>query len=103
MCSGARGLLRRRGPSTVFIARLLPLARTFVSLPAGHVGVPLFRFIALTIAGCAIWSAAFVLAGALAGSSWSEVATTEGRVSAALVGLALVAFSFARRRLLHRR
>jgi membrane protein DedA with SNARE-associated domain len=28
-------LLSRRGASTVFVARLLPLARTFVSLPAG--------------------------------------------------------------------
>src|SRR5204863_3518866 len=59
-------LFARRGPSTVFIARLLPLARTFVSLPAGHVGVPLVRFIVLTVAGCAIWSTCFVLAGALA-------------------------------------
>ena len=32
-------LLERRGQRTVFTARLLPLARTFVSLPAGHVGV----------------------------------------------------------------
>jgi membrane protein DedA with SNARE-associated domain len=48
----------RRGDSTVFIARLLPLARTFVSLPAGHVGVPFWRFVLLTIAGCALWSGA---------------------------------------------
>jgi membrane protein DedA with SNARE-associated domain len=96
-------LFGRRGLSTVFIARLLPLARTFVSLPAGHVGVPLFRFVALTIAGCAIWCAAFVLAGALAGTSWAEVATTEGRVSAALVGLALVALVWGRGRSLNRR
>jgi membrane protein DedA with SNARE-associated domain len=95
-------LFECRGLSTVFIARLLPLARTFVSLPAGHVRVPLVRFIVLTIGGCAIWSAAFVLAGALAGTSWSEVATTEGRASAALVGLALIAFVFGRRGLLNR-
>src|SRR3954452_25268253 len=36
-------LFARRGQSAVFTARLLPLARTFVSLPAGHVGVPLWR------------------------------------------------------------
>ena len=91
-------LFARRGLGTVFIARLVPLARTFVSLPAGHFGVPLVRFIVLTIAGCTIWSAAFVLAGALAGTSSAELATTLGRVSAALVGLALVASICGRRR-----
>ncbi|HEX3561879.1 MAG TPA: DedA family protein [Solirubrobacterales bacterium] len=96
-------LFARRGSSTVFIARLLPLARTFVSLPAGHVGVPLRRFIVLTTAGCAIWSVGFVLAGMLAGSGWAELATTAGRVSATLAGLALVALVSGRRRLLHRR
>jgi membrane protein DedA with SNARE-associated domain len=84
-------LFGRRGSSTVFIARLLPLARTFVSLPAGHADVPLLRFVVLTLAGCAIWSAAFVLAGALAGTGWHEVATTAGRVSLALATLGLVA------------
>jgi membrane protein DedA with SNARE-associated domain len=81
----------RRGDSAVFVARLLPLARTFVSLPAGHAGVPLTRFTVLTVAGCAIWSAAFVLAGALAGAGWSELAAGEGRVSLALAGAALAA------------
>jgi membrane protein DedA with SNARE-associated domain len=96
-------LFGRRGSSTVFIARLLPLARTFVSLPAGHVGVPLLRFIVLTVAGCAIWSAAFVLAGALAGTGWHEIATTAGRVSLALVTLGLVALVGLRGRFSNRR
>ena len=47
----------------VFTARLLPLARTFVSLPAGARRLPLAPFTALTAAGCAIWATAFVLAG----------------------------------------
>jgi membrane protein DedA with SNARE-associated domain len=79
----------RRGESAVFLARLLPLARTFVSLPAGHAGVPLARFTALTVAGCAIWSTAFVLAGALAGTGWSDLAAGEGRLTLALAAAAL--------------
>ena len=54
---GARALLARsdrmlddRGMRAVFIARLLPLARTFVSLPAGARRLPLAPFIALTAA-----------------------------------------------------
>jgi membrane protein DedA with SNARE-associated domain len=83
-------LLEGRGKNTVFLARLLPLARTFISLPAGHVRVPFRPFIFLTTLGCAIWSGGFVLAGDVAGSAWEQVATTAGRVSLALVLLTLV-------------
>jgi membrane protein DedA with SNARE-associated domain len=48
------GLFERHGARAVFIARLLPLARTFVSLPAGARRTPLLPFIALTTAGCAL-------------------------------------------------
>jgi hypothetical protein len=78
---------------------LRALARTFISLPAGHVGVPLGRFTALTIAGCAIWSAGFIAAGALAGGAWHAVATAVGRGSLGLAALVLVASILRRARL----
>jgi membrane protein DedA with SNARE-associated domain len=46
------GLLERHGTRAVFIARLLPLARTFVSLPAGARHVRLIPFVTLTTLGC---------------------------------------------------
>ena len=57
-------MLDRRGTRAVLIARLLPLARTFVSLPAGARRIPLIRFIVLTAIGCALWATAFTLAAA---------------------------------------
>ena len=84
-------LFARWGDGTVFVARLLPLARSFVSLPAGHLRVRLSSFVALTVAGCAIWSLAFVLAGALAGGAWASVADVAGRASAAVAVLVLLA------------
>ena len=84
-------LFGRWGDGTVLVARLLPLARTFVSLPAGHLRVGLGRFIVLTIAGCAIWSIAFVLVGALAGAAWRSVAGIAGQVSLAVAALVLLA------------
>jgi len=48
------GLLTDNALRGVFVARLLPLARTFVSLPAGARRIPLMPFIALTTAGCAL-------------------------------------------------
>ena len=65
-------LLARHGARAVFTARLMPLARTFVSLPAGHARVPLARFTVLTTLGSAIWAAGFVLAGMLLGASWEH-------------------------------
>jgi membrane protein DedA with SNARE-associated domain len=98
----ARVLLRRtdalfesQGTRAVFLARLLPLARTFVSLPAGARRVPIVPFLALTVAGCALWAVAFVLGGVLLGASWTTVDSVLGRV---LLGLGLVATALALRR-----
>lgn len=78
--SHSEDLLARHGTRAVFTARLLPLARSFVSLPAGSQRVPLVRFLILTTAGCALWAAGFVLAGMLAGSAWMSVSSILGRV-----------------------
>jgi membrane protein DedA with SNARE-associated domain len=80
-------LLDRSGAHAVFIARLLPLARTFVSLPAGARRVPLARFIALTATGCALWAAGLVFAGVLAAGAWTAVDSVLGHV---LLGLGLL-------------
>jgi membrane protein DedA with SNARE-associated domain len=87
----SRAPLERYGPlRAVFLARLLPLARTFVSLPAGAQGVPLGPFVALTTAGCALWALAFVLVGLLAGTAWSAVGGDVGW-GLAVVGVVAVA------------
>jgi membrane protein DedA with SNARE-associated domain len=83
------GLFARHGGRAVFVARLLPLARTFVSLPAGRARVPLPRFVALTTAGCAIWSTAFILAGWSAGAAWRSLAQVAGPLSLAAGALLL--------------
>ena len=91
------GLLERHGTRAVFIARLLPLARTFVSLPAGARRVPLIPFSALTTIGCALWAVGFVLTGVIAASAWATVDSAIGRGLLAYGLLALV-LSIMRRR-----
>jgi membrane protein DedA with SNARE-associated domain len=91
-------LFGRYGPSAVFIARLLPLARTFVSLPAGHADVPLGPFILLTIAGCAIWSAALILVGTLVGTSAQQVAGVLGQVSVLVLAVLVLSRAMVRKR-----
>jgi membrane protein DedA with SNARE-associated domain len=83
-------LFERHGMRAVFLGRLLPLARTFVSLPAGARRVPLVPFVALTALGCALWACAFVLAGVLLGDAWSSVGSLLGRVLL-VVGLVVLA------------
>jgi membrane protein DedA with SNARE-associated domain len=89
-------LLERHGTRAVFIARLLPLARTFVSLPAGARGVELGPFLVLTAAGCALWAIAFVLLGMVAGTAWTTIDSVLGRVLLG-AGAAVVALSLLRR------
>jgi membrane protein DedA with SNARE-associated domain len=80
-------LFSRHGARAVLVARLMPLARTFVSLPAGHARVGVARFVAMTILGCAAWAAAFVLAGMLLGADWRAVS---GAIGVPLLALGVV-------------
>jgi membrane protein DedA with SNARE-associated domain len=90
LAARADALFERRGSSAVFLGRLLPLVRSFISVPAGHARVPIPAFVALTVAGCAIWSLAFVLAGAWTGAAWHAVASTAGHVLLAAGVLSLL-------------
>ena len=87
-----QSLLDDRGTRAIFTARLMPLARTFVSLPAGAQRVPLASFALLTTLGCALWAVAFILVGLLAGAAWGEVSSVIGRVLLA-VGLLVIVLS----------
>jgi membrane protein DedA with SNARE-associated domain len=82
-------LLARHGDRAVFTARLMPLARTFVSLPAGHARIPVALFTVLTTAGCAIWASGFVLAGMLLRAGWQDAAHAL-RIPLLLLGAATV-------------
>ncbi|MGH2852620.1 MAG: DedA family protein [Solirubrobacteraceae bacterium] len=91
------GLIVRHGPRAVFVARLLPLARTFVSLPAGARHVRLSTFVLLTTLGCALWALALVSTGMLVGAAWATVGSDLGR-ALLVVGLLTLALTLVRRR-----
>lgn len=60
----------RYGSWAVFLSRLLPVVRTFISLPAGVARVPLLRFSVLTFAGSFPWSVGLAWGGYLLGENW---------------------------------
>lgn len=63
----------RRGNLTVFIGRLLPVVRTFISFPAGVARMPLGPFILYSTAGAFLWSVLLIWAGTLLGSHWIDI------------------------------
>jgi membrane protein DedA with SNARE-associated domain len=69
----AHGWFDRHGEAAVFFARLLPVVRTFISLPAGVARMNPVRFTVYTVLGCAIWSFAFTYAGFRLGESWDAI------------------------------
>jgi membrane protein DedA with SNARE-associated domain len=60
----------RHGEATVFFARMVPVVRAFVSLPAGLARMPLRRFIPFTVLGCLPWLLMLTLVGKAAGDNW---------------------------------
>jgi membrane protein DedA with SNARE-associated domain len=63
----------RFGPAAVFLGRLTPLVRSFVSIPAGVLRFPLWPYTALTFAAALIWALAFAGAGWALGGNWEQV------------------------------
>jgi membrane protein DedA with SNARE-associated domain len=62
----------RYGSWTVFFARMLPIIRTFISLPAGVAKMPFWRFSAFTLLGSVPWVLALAIIGEKVGDNWEE-------------------------------
>jgi membrane protein DedA with SNARE-associated domain len=63
---------QRHGDATVFFTRMLPIIRTFISLPAGIARMPFWRFTALTVAGCLPWVLMLAIVGREVGNNWED-------------------------------
>jgi membrane protein DedA with SNARE-associated domain len=62
----------RHGDATVFFTRMLPIIRTFISLPAGVARMPFWRFSVLTFAGCVPWVFMLAFIGQQVGVRWED-------------------------------
>jgi membrane protein DedA with SNARE-associated domain len=63
----------KRGEVTVFFSRMLPIVRTFISLPAGIGKMPFFRFCVLTFLGAVPWNWLLTYIGYKVGENWEEL------------------------------
>ncbi len=62
----------RYGDATVFFTRMLPIVRTFISLPAGVARMPFWRFTLFTALGCVPWILMLTLIGRAVGANWED-------------------------------
>jgi len=63
----------RHGEAATFFSRLLPVIRTFISLPAGIAKMPFGKFTVYTFLGVIPWTFALAYAGVIVGENWERV------------------------------
>ena len=83
----------RYGAASVFFSRMLPLVRTFISLPAGFARMEFWRFTVFTLLGCIPWVAGLAILGDAVGRNWTQWKDHLHYVDYAVVGLAAVAIA----------
>jgi membrane protein DedA with SNARE-associated domain len=84
----------RYGSWTVFLTRMLPIIRTFISLPAGVARMPFWRFTALTALGCIPWIFMLAFIGRQAGDRWETWKDSLHYVDYAIAVLIVVGILF---------
>lgn len=85
----ANDFFARHGAAAVFVGRLLPVVRTFISLPAGLARMPVGRFALFTTLGCLPWTFALAAIGDAVAANWDSVARGFTPVSI-VIAIALV-------------
>jgi membrane protein DedA with SNARE-associated domain len=70
MAQRAEAFFARRGAWSVFLGRLVPVVRSFISYPAGAAGMPFPLFLLATTAGSLLWIAGWTVLGAVMGRSY---------------------------------
>lgn len=81
----------RYGSAAVLFGRMVPVVRTFISLPAGFAGMPAGRFGLFTTLGCIPWTAALGIAGYALGANWQHIANDFHGLTYAIAGIVVVA------------
>jgi membrane protein DedA with SNARE-associated domain len=86
----ATAWFERHGPVAVLIGRVIPVIRTFISLPAGFAQMPSGTFGLYTTLGAIPWTAALAIAGYALGANWEHAANDFHGPTYAIAGILVV-------------
>lgn len=65
---------RKYGSFSVFIFRLFPISRTYISFPAGMSGMAYSKFLLYSVLGALVWNSVLIGIGYLLGEHWNNFA-----------------------------
>jgi membrane protein DedA with SNARE-associated domain len=85
----------RYGAPAILVSRILPIIRTFISLPAGVARMPFMRFTTLTLLGCIPWVLGLALVGESVGHNWTKTRKGFEYVDYAIVALVVIGLAYA--------
>ena len=88
----AHDWFERHGEAVAAYGRLIPLVRSFVSLPAGVAAMRFWRFTLYTLAGSVIWCVGLASIGHVFGDRWREIERVIQPFAWIIAGVVVVAF-----------
>ena len=91
----AQNWFDRYGIKAVFFSRMLPVVRTFISLPAGFAHVNMKRFLFFTILGSLPWTALILFVGMMLGESWQIMLKIGHEASLIFIVIAVLVIAYA--------
>jgi membrane protein DedA with SNARE-associated domain len=92
------------GTMAVLLGRVIPIIRTFISLPAGVAKMPLKKFVFLTFMGSLVWSFILTYAGFKLGENWKNIENYFRKLDySIIIAIAIIAIPFLLKYLKRRR
>jgi membrane protein DedA with SNARE-associated domain len=85
---------QKNGDWAIFITRLIPLVRTFISLPAGIAKMRIVKFLIYTFAGSFIWCTVLSFAGYLLSENWEKIRTVIRPFDPVIIALVVILIGF---------
>lgn len=78
------------GVKAVFFSRMLPVVRTFISLPAGFAHVNMAQFLTFTFIGSLPWTALILFIGMVLGENWKDMLAVGHEISIIFVIVSVI-------------
>jgi membrane protein DedA with SNARE-associated domain len=93
----------RHGDAAVFLGRLVPVVRSFISIPAGALEMRFAPYAVYTLLGSLLWCFGFAGAGLAVGEGWESFHEKSRYADYVIVGLVILAVGYAGLRVWRRR